>query len=583
MDLREGRADSPAAPDSAPGSAAFLGLLLEGVREYAIFALTGDGSIASWNAGAELMTGYQAHEALGRPFSQLGDPDPRQSLPQLLERAGAAGRISRHRWWRRRGGDLVWIDELITPLQQEGAPAGYLVVARDLTEQVRAEERLLAAGEREEQGLTREASLRAELQAAERRAAFLAEASSILVASAINFDSTVRSLARLAVSRLGDWCIVHGLEPGGQLKRLEVAHRDPRKEELLGRVADRMRNRVWLDSLRSVLRTAQAQVLDALPAALLERVSEEDREALLGDAASPSVALVTPLLGRGRVLGALTLVAVESGRRFDESDVELAEELGRRAAIALDNARLYREAQEANQAKADFLAVMSHELRTPLNAIMGYTDLLDAEVSGPLTERQRSQIGRVRTSARHLLQLIEEILAFARMETGGEDVRVEPASVAHVAAEAVGAIEPLAEAKGLELRLELNGEDETELTTDTTKLRQILVNLLSNAVKFTRSGWVVVRYRSHDGSAHFEVQDTGIGIPEEQHQQIFDPFWQVERPNTRHVGGTGLGLSVSRRYARMLGGDIEVESTPGQGATFRVHVPMRQASAPPAS
>jgi signal transduction histidine kinase len=274
------------------------------------------------------------------------------------------------------------------------------------------------------------------------------------------------------------------------------------------------------------------------------------------------------------VLGAMTLVMRDPAREYDEDDLHLAEELGRRAAIALDNARLYRDAQEANRAKADFLAVMSHELRTPLNAIMGYSDLLDAEISGDLTERQRKQTDRIRASARHLLQLIEEILSFARIEAGGEEARPALTEAQDIARDACAVIEPMAKSKGLDFHVDAP-EEVITLETDAGKARHILVNLLSNAVKFTERGAVTLRVRQQGDAVVFDVIDTGIGIPSDQVDRIFDPFWQVERPNTRRAGGTGLGLSVSRRYARLLHGDIRVESEPGRGTQFSVVLPLR--------
>jgi two-component system, sensor histidine kinase and response regulator len=240
----------------------------------------------------------------------------------------------------------------------------------------------------------------------------------------------------------------------------------------------------------------------------------------------------------------------------------------------LDREQLARqEAEGANQAKGNFLAVMSHELRTPLSAIIGYEELLADGITGPVTEAQRQQLGRIKASARHLLQLIDEILTFSRAEAGREEVLTETVPVSDVVDEAVGLVAPLADDKGVALGV-TSPPSSLSARTDPRKVRQILVNLLSNAVKFTEPGGrVTLDVLASDGRMQFTVQDSGIGIPSEHLERIFDPFWQVEQQPTRRAGGTGLGLSVSRRLARMMGGDIAVESAVGLGSTFVVTLP----------
>jgi signal transduction histidine kinase len=232
------------------------------------------------------------------------------------------------------------------------------------------------------------------------------------------------------------------------------------------------------------------------------------------------------------------------------------------------------EAERANNSKTDFLAVMSHELRTPLTAIMGYEELLSDGITGPVTELQRQQLGRINASARHLLGLIDEILTFARVDIGRERVRWESMSVNHTLSDAAALVEPMAGAKNLKLIVKLLNEDQS-IQTDGTKLRQMLVNLLSNGIKFTEKGEVLLGCAVSDAVLEVSIADTGVGIAAENIEYVFEPFWQAEQTATRKTGGTGLGLSVTRKLARLLGGDVTVASRIGVGTTFQLTLPMK--------
>ena len=232
------------------------------------------------------------------------------------------------------------------------------------------------------------------------------------------------------------------------------------------------------------------------------------------------------------------------------------------------------EAERANNSKTDFLAVMSHELRTPLTAIMGYEELLSDGITGPVTELQRQQLGRINASARHLLGLIDEILTFARVDIGRERVRWESMSVNHTLGDAAALVEPMAAAKDISFIVELLDEDQA-IQTDGTKLRQMLVNLLSNGIKFTEEGEVRVSCGIANGILEVRIADTGCGIAADNIEDVFEPFWQAEQTATRKTGGTGLGLSVTRKLARLLGGDVTVASRVGTGSTFLLTLPMK--------
>ena len=250
------------------------------------------------------------------------------------------------------------------------------------------------------------------------------------------------------------------------------------------------------------------------------------------------------------------------------------------------------EAEAANQAKSEFLAVMSHELRTPLNAVLGYAELLDLGVVGSLSPDQRQQLGRITASGRHLLGLVNEILDLAKVEAGRMSVERLPTSVGEVVEAAIVLSQPQAESRGLTLSVPTEVPRTLQFLGDHDRVLQILVNLLSNAVKFTDPGGEItleVGETSTAGGRHLHgegpwvvirVRDNGIGIATDQLESIFSPFVQAEAGHTRRSDGTGLGLTISRRLARLMRGDVTVESQPGAGSAFTLWLP---AAAPDAA
>jgi signal transduction histidine kinase len=232
-------------------------------------------------------------------------------------------------------------------------------------------------------------------------------------------------------------------------------------------------------------------------------------------------------------------------------------------------------AQEANRAKSTFLAVMSHELRTPLNAIAGYVQLLELGIHGPVTPAQQEALGRIARSQRHLLLLINDVLNLARIEAGRVEYRIEPLPLAEVVAGTMPMLEPQMAAKGITCTLAV--DPATVARGDREKLEQVLINLLTNAVKFTPAGGHVTVDAACRPDApevvFLRVTDTGIGIPPEKVERVFEPFVQVDVGRTRRVEGTGLGLAISRDLARGMGGDLRARSTPGEGSTFTVTLP----------
>ena len=267
---------------------------------------------------------------------------------------------------------------------------------------------------------------------------------------------------------------------------------------------------------------------------------------------------------------------VEESQSLQEELEQTNDELMR----ALENTKVarrqaeeaQRQAEAANTAKSQFLAMMSHELRTPLNAIAGYVDLLAMEIRGRLTPEQKQDVSRIKHSQETLLRLIEDVLSFARIESGRLEYHYEDVRVDSILSELDSFVAPSLAQKGLAFEIKGCGEAVTA-TVDRDKVEQIILNLLSNAVKFTERGRIDLSCSADDANVRIQVRDTGRGISAEMRDKVFEPFVQAEAPLTRTSEGTGLGLAISREFARAMGGDITVESELGRGSTFTLVLP----------
>ena len=416
---------------------------------------------------------------------------------------------------------------------------------------------------------------------------FLGAASGLLSGS-FSDDTLVADLVRFCVPRLADYCAVHVVADGGVIRRVETAHYDRTKELVVHALASHYPLR--LDGSGEVATTIRTQQPVFMPVVDIDRVkkSAPDHEVVrLIDQIGPASYMCVPLVARGRAFGAISFMMTDSGRHFTSVDLSVASELARRTAVAIDNAMIYRrslalrlEAEAASAAKSDFLAKMSHEIRTPINAMMGYAELLEMGLSGPVSEAQRSQLGRIRSSGEHLTSLVGEILDLAKIEAGRMDVDPVNALACDSADVALSLIRPQAVSKGVNLALCADGDPTAEYVGDPQRVQQIVTNLLSNAVKFTPPGGSIRvlcgcgRRPGVDGEwAFINVQDSGVGIAPADQDRIFQPFVQVDGGYTRAHGGTGLGLTISRSLAQMMGGDLTVTSTPGSGACFTLWLP----------
>ena len=416
--------------------------------------------------------------------------------------------------------------------------------------------------------------LRAEAQAAEWRSAFLSEASRVL-SSTLDYEATLARVARLSVPELADWCAVDIIDENHTIRRLAVAHVDPAKVEWAHEIHHRYPPDMDAPrGLAQVLRTGVSELYADIPDEMLALAAKDGEHLRLLRSVGLSSAMLVPLSARGRTHGVVTFIAAESGRRYGPQDLALAEDLARRAAVAVEHARLYQIAQNANRLKDEFLATVSHELRTPLTAILGWAHMLRHAVIDQATRDHALEV--IERNAYAQKQLVEDILEVSRIVTGKLRIEMRPVELVAVVEAAREAVQPAAEAKGI-LVESAYGVEAASVLGDPDRLQQVVWNLLSNAVKFTAPGGrVSLRIARVGASVEVAVGDTGEGIAPEFLPHVFDRFRQADMGTTRRHGGLGLGLAIVRHLAEAHGGSVRAESEGvGRGSTFTVRLPLK--------
>lgn len=530
----------------------------------------------------EKMLGYSVDQWLSTPnfWLTIVHPDDKERAAEEAAAifASRKGGTSRFRWLAS-DGRVVWVEaQSVVVCDDHEMPLGMRGVTMDITERKRAED-----------------SQR-----------FLAEASGLL-ASSLDYETTLASVAKLAVPMLADWCTVSVLEESGEFRRLAIAHSDPAKVKAAEEFARRYP--IDLDAsigVPNVLRTGRPEFYPHIDQQRLELAAQSPELSSIIQREGLRSGMIAPLVARNRTLGTITLLTAESGRVYDRNDLALAEDLAHRIALAVDNARLYREAQaaviaredalglrdellgrehaarqeaeSANRAKDEFLATVSHELRTPLNAILGWAHMLRANRLDEIT--QSRALETIERNAKSQAQLIEDILDVSRIVTGKLRLDVRPVELAPVVEAAIDSVKPAADAKDIRIEAILDPRA-GPVSGDSNRLQQIVWNLVANAVKFTgRGGRVQVQLERVNSRVEIIVGDTGQGIAAEFIPYVFDRFRQADATSTRRYGGLGLGLAIVRHLTEMHGGVVGATS-PGEGlgATFTVKLPVIAAHA----
>jgi signal transduction histidine kinase/DNA-binding response OmpR family regulator len=424
----------------------------------------------------------------------------------------------------------------------------------------------------QEVALAREQAARAAAEEATRRSTFLSEASTVL-ANSLNLEATARALLNLAVPRLGDLAGVTIVESPGDPWQTALAWAcDPdQPPHTTTLAADTAPHDALRDAIDRVLADGRPEVL-----AVLDVPYPPAAEPAPAPACMLHDAVVLPLFARGRTLGVLTLAMGPSCRAYSPSDLALAEELAGRAAVALDNARLYREIQEADRRKDEFLALLGHELRNPLAPIRNAVEILRQPDAPADTAAWAREI--IDRQVRQVVRLVDDLLDVSRVTRGKIGLRRERLVAGRIVADAVETSRPLVEQRGHRLTVTLPAEP-LWLDADPTRLAQVLANLLNNAAKYTPDGGdIALTVEAEDDEVAFRVRDTGVGIPGGLLRSVFDPFTQLDPGQDRASGGLGIGLTLVKRLAELHGGRVRAHSNgPGQGSEFTVWLPRADA------
>jgi len=410
-----------------------------------------------------------------------------------------------------------------------------------------------------------------EQREAEARTAVLTEATATLSAS-LDYDTTLARVAELAVPEFSDWCLVHMKEDDGSARAVAVAHRDPAKARTARDLL--MRSHLNPDAsgaTAQVIRTGKPFLTDNISEAELATTARTPEHLAFLKSLGLRSAFLLPLTARGQILGAISFTMGESGRRFDPVDRPSIEELVRRASMAVDNARLYAQAQAAIRARDEFLAMASHDLRSPLASLRLQTHLLqEKRLDGDRTTETTLIKGIDRASAR-IIAMLDNLLDVSRIHAGRISLELEDIDLADLARDALERQQELLERAGCSWSV--NAPQPVVGHWDRLRLEQVLMNLVSNAAKYGAGHAVEVSVQSAPGAGILRVRDGGIGISAEDCAKLFQPFERVG--NKAASRGTGLGLWIVRTIVEAMGGSVRVFSEPGHGATFEVALPTR--------
>jgi PAS domain S-box-containing protein len=518
--------------------------LVEESRQVFFYVHARDHRFEYISPSVETVLGYTAAELVGQPYDVLLVKEAAEKVHRETEESfGRTGDKTPSLYLarvRRRDGMEIILELVERGVCHAGQPSVMQGFARDVTERERA----------------------ADMET------FLVRASRIL-SSTLDYGRTLKAVARLAVPTMADWCVVDVVEENGTVVRLAARHADKEMQPVVGALLDYPPDMTLEEGIPRVLRTGETIRKHHVDMTRLTKAVQDEEHRRILEHLGITSGMIVPLCRRGRTFGALSFVTSHSGRHYTDADQKTAERLGVLAAVAIENARLHRDALEASWARQELLSFVSHDLKNPLNVVVNASSLLEERAADPSAVRKYCPL--IRRAVEQMNLLIADLLTASRMEAGRFWVEPEPADPGRLMTEAVEMTVPIAETRDVTLRWHDPG-NLPAVQADARRVLQVLQNLVGNALDLTPDGGEVrLAVEVLHTHVRFTVSDDGPGIAEADRARVFEQFYQA---GEKKKVGWGLGLAITRGIVQAHGGEIVVDSTEGSGATFAFTLPL---------
>lgn len=525
----------------------------------AIALLSAEGTFLYVSASAQNVLGYTPDELLGRNSSDFIPPEDFTNIAERVEdvlRLPGKTKTIEHQFFHKNG-TVIWVESTITNLLHDPDIGAIVSNFRNITARKQVEQKQHV----------------------------LNEVSDLLTAS---FDQqiTLTEVAHLLVPSLADYCRIAILDEHQQIKNITANHIEPEKIALVQALFEQYKDRASsTHGLQRLLESSKPELISVVSDDVLQTVADNSELITIVNTLGLKSYMGVPLIARGRTIGAITFSSTHPHRYYTVDDVVFAQELARHIALALDNARLYQEAQaeiaERKQAEAQlraseerkdaFISMASHELKTPVTSLKGFTNVLQRRLSKQGDEQSLVYLAKIDRQVNKLTKLINDLLDVSKMQTGKLTYQEESVDLTALVQEIVENIQGTTPTHTLDLKK----SDNVSIIGDRDRLGQVVINLLTNAIKYSPNAHkVLVCVEQEEGNALVTVQDFGIGIAEAYHDKIFEQFYQINDPEEKTYPGLGIGLHISNEIVKRHGGRMWVESSKGKGSTFRFTLPL---------